>query len=72
MSLASRTLSNTAQLQAQIAKGWKPNRYLTNVSMAYFAEAGDHVATDIFPICPVPFSTGFYYELTRATWRETT
>lgn len=43
----------------------KPNRYLTNMSMAYFADPKDHVATSIFPICPVDFSTGFYYEFLK-------
>ena len=36
--------STTAGLQAQIAKGWRPNNYLTNMSMAYFANPGDFVA----------------------------
>lgn len=58
-------INSAAQLGVQIAKGWHANRYLTNVSMAYFAEAGDHVATDIFPICPVDFSTGYYYEFDK-------
>ncbi|MBO6268789.1 MAG: hypothetical protein J6N19_06560 [Clostridium sp.] len=61
----SRNISNPSQLYGKIQKGWKANRYLTNVSMAYFAEAQDHVATDIFPICPVGFSTGFYYEFDK-------
>ena len=56
-----RDVGSTAELQARIAKGWKPNRYLTNMSMAFFGNAGDYVATSIFPICPVTFSTGYYY-----------
>ncbi len=56
-----REVGSVAELQARIAKGWKPNRYLTNMSMAFFANAGDYVATSIFPICPVDFSTGYYY-----------
>lgn len=56
-----REVGSAAELQARIAKGWKPNRYLTNMSMAFFANAGDYVATSIFPICPVDFSTGYYY-----------
>lgn len=59
--MSNRTVSNAAQLQARIAKGWKPNRYLSNMSMATFNNPGDYVATRIFPICPVDFSTGFYY-----------
>ena len=30
-------------IQARIMKGWKPNRYLSNMSMAYFANPGDWV-----------------------------
>ena len=29
---------STGDLQVAIAKGWKPNQYLSNMSMAYFAE----------------------------------
>lgn len=32
-----RDVNSAAQIAARIAKGWKPNRYLTNMSMAYFA-----------------------------------
>lgn len=56
-----REVGSAVELQARIAKGWKPNRYLTNMSMAFFADAGDYVATSIFPICPVDLSTGYYY-----------
>lgn len=65
MSGNGRTVSNAAQIQSRIAKGWKPNRYLTNMSMAFFANPADYVATSIFPICPVDFSTGFYYEFNK-------
>lgn len=56
-----REVGSAAELMARIAKGWKPNRYLTNMSMAFFANASDYVATSIFPICPVDLSTGYYY-----------
>ncbi len=59
--MSGRKVGSAAELQARIAKGWKPNRYLTNMSMAHFANAGDYVAASIFPICPVAFSTGYYY-----------
>lgn len=58
-------INSAAQLRVQIAKGWRPSRYLTSVSMAYLAEAGDHVAPNIFPFCPVDFSTGYYYEFAK-------
>lgn len=56
-----REVGSAAELQARIVKGWKPSRYLTNMSMAFFANASDYVATSIFPICPVDLSTGYYY-----------
>ena len=56
-----REVGSASEIMARIAKGWKPNRYLTNMSMAFFANASDYVATSIFPICPVDFSTGYYY-----------
>ena len=63
--MGNNSITSPAQLQAQIAKGWHANRYLTNVSMAYFAEAADHVAANIFPICPVDFSTGYFYKFDK-------
>lgn len=57
--------STTAGIQADIAKGWKPNNYLTNMSMAYFAQAGDYVAPSIFPICPVPLASSYYYKFSK-------
>lgn len=53
-------------IQAAIAKGWKPNNYLTNLSMAYFANPADFVATKIFPICPVAQSSSYYYKFSKA------
>jgi len=57
---------NTAGLQAKIAKNWRPNNYLTNMSMAYFQEEGDFVAPSIFPICPVGLSSSYYYTFSKA------
>lgn len=56
----------TAKLQQQIAKGWAPNNYLTNMSMAYFTKPTDFVASAMFPICPVPFSASYYYTFSKA------
>ena len=56
-----REINSAAELQARIAKGWRPSRYLTTMSMAFFGNVSDYVATSIFPICPVDFSTGYYY-----------
>lgn len=58
--------ATTASIQNQIAKGWKPNNYLTNLSMAYFANPADFVATKIFPICPVPQSSSYFYTFSKA------
>ena len=59
--MSGREIGSASELSARIAKGWTPNRYLTNMSMAFFANASNYVATSIFPICPVEFSTGYYY-----------
>ena len=60
-----RNMNSNAAIMAAIAKGWKPNRYLSNMSMAFFNNNADYVATKIFPICPVQNSTGFYYEFLK-------
>lgn len=55
-----------ASLSAQIAKGaFKPNIYLTNMSMAYFQAMDKYVAKNVFPLLPVPLSTASYYEFTK-------
>ena len=59
--MSGRAVSNASELELRIAKGWKPNRYLSNMSMAFFGDTSSYVATKIFPICPVGNSTGFYY-----------
>lgn len=48
------------QIAYDIAKGWKPNMYLTNVSVAHFQPDDWFVSPFIFPILPVQFSTGLY------------
>lgn len=58
--------STTAGIQTQIAKGWRPNNYLTNMSMAYFANPGDFVVSSIFPFCPVELSSSYYYKFSKA------
>lgn len=58
-------MSNIGGVQAAIAKGWKPNRYLSNMSLAAFADPSKYVATRIFPICPVSLSTSYYYTFDR-------
>lgn len=59
-------MNTNAGIMAAIAKGWKPNQYLTNMSQAYFTQPGDFVAPAIFPICPVLTSSGFYYTFDKA------
>ena len=53
-----REVNGNAAILARINKGWKPNRYLTNMSMAYFA--------DPRPCCNQYFSDlsgGFFYRI---------
>jgi len=57
---------NTSQIMNMIAKGWKPNAYLSNMSQAFFADRNDFVARRIMPICPVQLSTSYYYTFSRA------
>lgn len=57
---------NPAQLQYEIQKGsFKPNIYLTNMSMAYFQDASRYVAKNIFPICPVQLSSARFYTFSK-------
>lgn len=58
--------TSISNLQVAIAKGWKPNNYLTNMSMAYFQQEDDFVAPSIFPICPVSLSSSYYYTFSKA------
>ena len=53
-------------IQASIAKGWKPNAYLTNMSVAYFQPNDWFVSPFIFPILPVQLSTSHYYKFSKA------
>lgn len=53
-------------IQYEIAKGaFRPNIYLTNLSMAYFQDASRYVAKTIFPICPVRLSSARYYTFSK-------
>ena len=55
------------KIQYDIAKGtFKPNIYLTNLSMAYFQQASRYVAKSIFPICPVQLSSARFYTFSKA------
>jgi len=58
--------TSISNLQVEIAKGWKPNAYLSNMSMAYFQENSDYVAPSVFPICPVGLSSSYYYTFGKA------
>ena len=55
------------KIQYQIQKGtFKPNIYLTNLSMAYFQQASRYVAKALFPICPVQLSSARFYKFSKA------
>lgn len=58
-------MSNISGIETAITKGWKPNRFLSNMSLAAFADPSKFVATKIFPVCPVGLSTGYYYKFDR-------
>ena len=58
-------VSSNAQIMARIAKGWKPNLYLTNMGIAYFQQM-PFVARTLFPIVPVPLQSSYYYKFSRA------
>ena len=55
-----------ASIQAQVAKGWKPNYYLTNMSVAHFQPDDWFVSPFIFPLLPVSLSTGHCYVFNKA------
>ena len=61
----SRTVDNVVDVEVRVAKGWKPNRYLSNMSIAVFADMSEFVASRVFPVCPVDLSTGYYYVFDR-------
>lgn len=56
----SKNKATNASIAANIAKGWKPNMYLTNMSVAYFQPDDWYVSPFIFPILPVQTSVGNY------------
>ena len=54
------------KIMYDIQKGaFKPNIYLTNLSMAYFQDASRYVAKSIFPICPVQLSSARFYSFSK-------
>ena len=61
----SRAVDNVVDVERRVAKGWKPNRYLSNMSIAVFADMSEFVAPRVFPVCPVDLSTGYYYVFDR-------
>ena len=52
---------SSAVIQKKLNNGWTPNRYLTNMSVAYFQPDDWFVSPFIFPILPVEFSSGLYW-----------
>lgn len=54
----------TTDLQLKIAKGWTPNNYLTNMSLAYFQQL-PYGAREMFPIVPVPLASSYYYKFNK-------
>ena len=58
------SMKDNQSIKVDIAKGWKPNAYLTNMSMAYF-QKGEYAAKQLFPVCPVQLSSSFYYTFSK-------
>lgn len=54
-------IATNGSIAADIAKEWKPNNYLTNMSVAYFQPDDWFVSPFVFPILPVQLSTSYYY-----------
>lgn len=54
-------IATNGSIAADIAKGWKPNNYLTNMSVARFQPDDWFVSPFVFPILPVQLSTSYYY-----------
>lgn len=54
-------------IQKAIADGsWKPNLYLTNLSVAQFQLPDDYVAHRLFPIVPVSLPMSKFYKFSKA------
>jgi len=49
-----------ASIQKALSNGWKPNMYLTNMSVAHFQPDDWFVSPFIFPMLPVALSNGLY------------
>lgn len=60
---------NAGMIQKDIATGaWKPNLYLTNVSIAYLQNPENYTkAFKLFPMVPVATSMGHFYKFDKAT-----
>lgn len=43
---------------------WKPNRYLSNLCIAYYEEP-TYAHRRVFPVCPVTFPSGHFYEFKK-------
>ncbi len=57
--------ASNASIAADIAKGWKPNNYLTNMSVAHFQPDDWFISPFVFPILPVQLSTSYYYKFNK-------
>ena len=55
-------MANTQTIQAAVSKGWKPNAYLTNMSIAYFQNQSDYVATRMFPMIAALHQQLLYFQ----------
>jgi hypothetical protein len=57
-------IGNASAIQARIAKGWTPNMYLSNMSLAFFQQL-PWGARELFPIVPVSLIASHYYKFNK-------
>ncbi|MBQ8963038.1 MAG: hypothetical protein IJ089_04470 [Clostridia bacterium] len=57
--------ASNASIASQVAKGWRPNYYLTNMAVAHFQPDDWFVSPFVFPILPVQLSTGHFYKFDK-------
>lgn len=55
---------NEIQMRKSLG-AWKPNIYLSNLSMAYYEEP-TFAHKRLFPVCPVQLPSGYYYTFSKA------
>lgn len=60
------SINNNSIAKAIADRSWRPNIYLTNVSIAQFQQPDDFVAYKLFPIVPVAQPISKFYKFSKA------